>query len=731
MGYCVACGGPMDHDGAVTANAIAGKCRGGPGYLANPDGRKGFSLHFDNGQDDTDPSGNLMSSIHGAWGGVGAVPPASPPKYYWDNYRWGYYHRMNPIRHGIFRYAVGFPGGGGQGAVGGPYLYFNSFSNSGLHYIHELGHNFGLDHYGAEEPGSNHNFKPHYISLMNYRYEWNSPNARTNEPWVWGNLRFSEGERRYMLDSQGRRIKDMQGNDVVHWLDPAEMREASESWTNVVTDKSNVRFDLENGAGYYNIFQWDSELLVDWDRSGTYEDTTRADPLLSESAWFKYSIAESPLRSGPQLVAHDGYLYAFQVRETANLISYQRYYEVGCDPEDVGNAGQAELPGGHYPSCGQWFERQVIVKDTDVATDMSAVSTSVMGQSALLLMCVDSTRRLCVLSMDSSGTWNGPACGAGGLSGPPEAVEYAGGIMVFGIGEADPSGEGQVRVVYFNPSQWSDVTAWTSWDVNVWDGGTWRPLRSRTTPGVAADPQTRLLLGITTTGAHRMELFRSIVPDFTWFEKLDNDQYWLLHPKDDSFHNKGGAWYYTDFRPALAINNLASGNAHWSVWIHGDTPEVQPGEDPLPAMYWRITSSIEDLGNTGNPHPAFSLLSDAAPAFSARVKNVSLAMYHGKLRAAVAFDQKYRDEMQVENGPGWMFLPLADGIFHARLMDFNDVEHIGRHMAETIGPLFYGMDSIQRTIVLEANHLPPYLGQSKDVEKEPEYRISAEDRRAP
>lgn len=723
----------MDHDGAVTANAIAGKCSGGPGYLANPDGRKGFSLHFDNGQDDLDPSGNPVSAIHGDWGGVGAVSPASPPIYPWANYEWGYYHRMNPIRHGVFRYAVGFPGGGGQGAVGGPYLYFNSFGNSGLHYIHELGHNFGLNHYGAEEPGSNHNFKPHYISLMNYRYEWYSPNARTNDSWAWGNLRFSEGERRYVLDSQGRRVKDAHGKDVVHWLDPVELREAGESWTNVVADKSNVRFDLENGAGYYSIFQWDSELLVDWDRSGTWEDTTRADPLLGESAWFKYSIAESPLRFGPQLVAHDGFLYAFQVRETASLISYQRYFETGCDPEDVGDLGQSALPGIHEPNCGQWFGPQVIVKDTDVATDMSAVSTSIMGQSALLLMYVDSSNRLCVLAMDSSRTWDGPACGAGGLSGPPEAVEYAGGIMIFGIGETDPYGEGRVKVVYFNPAQWSDVTAWTSWDVNVWDGEIWRPLRSRTTPGVAVDPQSRLLLGITTTGnqIHRMELFQSIVPDFTWFEKLDNGQYWLPNPKDYSKRYEDGEIYKTDYRPALAIDHLACGLAHWSVWVHGDTTEVPPGQDPIANTYWRLTSSIEDPGNSGNPHPAFSLLSDAAPASSARVKNVSLALYHGKLRAAVAFDQKYRDELQVENGPGWMFLPLADGIFHARLMDFNDVEYIGRHMAYTIGPLFFGMDQVQRAIVINENHLPQYLGLAKENETAPTYRISAEDRRAP
>jgi hypothetical protein len=733
MGYCVACGGPMDHDGAVAANTIAAKCSGGSGYLHNPDGRKGFSLHFDNGQDDTDPSGNLMSTIHGAWGGVDAVPPAQPPIYPWSNYEWGYYHRMNPIRHGIFRYAVGYPGGGGQGAIGGPYAYFNSFANPGHLYIHELGHNFGLDHYGATEPGSNHNFKPHYISLMNYRYEYNSPDARTNNPWAWGNLRFSEGERRYVLDSQGRRIKDAQGNDVVHWLDPVELREASESWTNVVTDKSNVRFDLENGAGYYNIFQGDSELLVDWDRSGAYEDTTRADPLLNESAWFKYSIADSPLRFGPQLVAHDGFLYAFQVRETASLISYQRYFEVGCDPEDVGDSGQSELPGGHYPRCGQWFGRQVIVRDTDVATDMSAVSTSLAGSSLLLLMYVDSSKRLCVLSMDPFGTWDGPACGAGGLFGPPEAVEYAGGIMVFGIGEADPSGEGQVKVVYFHPGQWSDPTVWTSWDVNVMKDSAWRPLRSRTTPGVVVDPHTRLLLGITTTGnhEHRMELFQSIVPDFIWFEKLKNGEYWMLHPKDDSLRNRDGAWYYTDYRPALDISYLASGRAHWSVWIHGDTPEIQPGQDPVPNMYWRITSSIEDPGNTGNPHPAFSLLSDAAPASSARVKNVSLAVYRGKLRAAVAFDQKYTDELQVENDPGWMFLPLADGIFHARLMDFNDVEYIGRHMADTIGPLFFGMAQVQRAIVINENHLPQYLGQAKEVESPLRYRISAEDRGTP
>jgi hypothetical protein len=48
-------------------------------------------------------------------------------------------------------------------------------------FMHELGHNFGLQHGGAPIPGNDYtdNFKPNYISVMNYDFELGIPYAAT------------------------------------------------------------------------------------------------------------------------------------------------------------------------------------------------------------------------------------------------------------------------------------------------------------------------------------------------------------------------------------------------------------------------------------------------------------------------------------------------------------------------------------------------------------------------
>jgi len=71
----------------------------------------------------------------------------------------------------------------------------------------------------------------------------------------------------------------------------------------------------------------------------------------------------------------------------------------------------------------------------------------------------------------------------------------------------------------------------------------------------------------------------------------------------------------------------------------------------------------------------------------------------------MAFDQPWEYKTDHFKGPGYMFLPLADGIFEAQLKDFNDVQYIGEHMDDTIGPLFYGMSYSERLAIAQANHL--------------------------
>ncbi len=119
---------------------------------------------------------------------------------------------------------------------------------------------------------------------------------------------------------------------------------------------------------------------------------------------------------------------------------------------------------------------------------------------------------------------------------------------------------------------------------------------------------------------------------------------------------------------------------------------------------------------------------------SRAVKNVSLASYRGKLRAALAFDA-WEDDPKVEGDEvphGWVFLPVADGLFHATLRDTNDVELIGNGMATTCrgDGLFWGMTGSKRSAIFQANHMdlsriprskirPPTV--SRQVAVEPEW----------
>jgi len=253
-GFCKFCGHPIHPDAAVYAAGIAEKCEGGPDALNNPDGRPGYALHFD----------NRYASNNSLWGSWGGVDAGGVPTY---DFGFGWRNYMSPIRQGIFHYALGIGADGSQGGVGRPYLKYEPTGRRGtaIGFTHELGHNFGLGHHGVSEAGSNYNYKPHYISIMNYMYAIEAgcaPNADAEEEYLRicdpDNLKFSHGERGSIVDAQG----------VEHdfALDPTAIDELIQ-WYNPY----HVRHDFESFAGFFKTFQilpgippW----FIDWDRNG-------------------------------------------------------------------------------------------------------------------------------------------------------------------------------------------------------------------------------------------------------------------------------------------------------------------------------------------------------------------------------------------------------------------------------------------------------------------------------
>ncbi len=151
---------PFTEADAVAAQAIY--AAGLAADVVNPDGIDGVRLHLDMDRVPSDPANAVLM---GDWGGSNAVPAGTAYGVAPDSYR-------DPVRAGIFHYGLMSPGsGGGQGWQPGDR--FGWGVSMGQRYVvsfvHELGHNLDLAHWGHEAWGDA-NGKPNYLSLMNYAY---------------------------------------------------------------------------------------------------------------------------------------------------------------------------------------------------------------------------------------------------------------------------------------------------------------------------------------------------------------------------------------------------------------------------------------------------------------------------------------------------------------------------------------------------------------------------------
>ncbi len=174
-------------------------------HVANPDGRRGISIHIDAGPD------TLMDGKTGRmWGELSQSDeiPFDPVtgsldgagNYVWDEYegiKQKYFDNC-PAGGGVcqsarslaFRYMVmihrhpargvggesrGIPGIDAVNALqcsGVRTLCNDNWDIQAAGFMHELGHNLGLGHGG---PGDNTNYKPNYFSVMNYSYTFGIP----------------------------------------------------------------------------------------------------------------------------------------------------------------------------------------------------------------------------------------------------------------------------------------------------------------------------------------------------------------------------------------------------------------------------------------------------------------------------------------------------------------------------------------------------------------------------
>lgn len=125
--------------------------------------------------------------------------------------------------------------------------------------IHELGHNIGLGHGG----GDGTNFKPNYLSVMNYRYQvigipdWDAWEALSFDPDEFINVSTIDYSRAALADLDETALDENNGigdgNAVAYWVDPSRTTRAGDArdpldwnWSNngLAPFQSNVTVDL-------------------------------------------------------------------------------------------------------------------------------------------------------------------------------------------------------------------------------------------------------------------------------------------------------------------------------------------------------------------------------------------------------------------------------------------------------------------------------------------------------
>jgi hypothetical protein len=200
--------------------------------LVNPDLKPGVNTHLDIGVDPPPGSSRLTLTTYGDWGGFSVVQPECDASGACVRASAGsvFQTMMDPARRGIFHYALGDPGGGGQA---GPGIALNFPMGNGVTAAHEFGHTLGLNHEG-KPPGVN--CSPAYPSVMNYAFQSKQPAA--------------------FADGFGRPIV----NDVRLRESPGEPSPTSPQGSNFLKDLKQV-YDLTVDLVTGN---------VDWNRDGVY-----------------------------------------------------------------------------------------------------------------------------------------------------------------------------------------------------------------------------------------------------------------------------------------------------------------------------------------------------------------------------------------------------------------------------------------------------------------------------
>lgn len=364
--------------------------------LRNPDQVPGISVHLDIGVAPELP-GDV--TIYGNWGGYNAVNAlkkdgspcgsstseddcqgvaAGTSNDAWHDEAWR--TNMNAERLGVFRYALGYAGGGGSAGKGFAAA-FNFHSRAITN--HEWGHTFGLGHnglYGGEDIDVN--CKTNYPSIMNYAF-------------------YSQFEAGF---SDGRNIGPLNNSALKEWK---AVPASNKFYMTILRTEFNYNVDTLQGH-------------VDWNRDGVFApegQTVRAyanfrpDNACEFTKYNQLIVGNAQTTGTPVLARLSNRLYIFYVRDGAVKYRYSTSTWNCAEPSDA--------------ACGSWGAE----KDAGI----TAIGVDVLKKdNQLLIVCTTwpgdiKEKRLTLVSNIEN--WSVAATIPGKAAGEPSLAIMPGGVV--------------------------------------------------------------------------------------------------------------------------------------------------------------------------------------------------------------------------------------------------------------------------------------------------------------
>lgn len=185
--------------------------------LKNPDKLPGISVHLDIGLDPTNPED---ATIYGNWGGYNGVDAVQKDgNWIGVESKEAWKTNLTKSRLGIFRYALGFSGGGSQCGPG-----FSCAFNFHDQVIpaHEWGHTLSLGHSGPMGGGdADPNCMPNYPSIMNYAY-MNIPDVGFSDGYGIPAINNASVMERNFISPSKRAVLDVLSTRFGYWVDYEE-----------------------------------------------------------------------------------------------------------------------------------------------------------------------------------------------------------------------------------------------------------------------------------------------------------------------------------------------------------------------------------------------------------------------------------------------------------------------------------------------------------------------------